>query len=207
MVQKGFGICEAPTVHDLSQSLTRALLNLRRVLNQTHIDGPWIIQDTVFAWVLVQKRPTSITQTSCGFWCREHSTSITTFSSSPRQRECRAHSDNPSSCKSIEKYDEVSGKPASRCDHEVTIVCDPGIRTPNFRVPNDVLERGSRFEWKALGQCSKGDSCSFSHEPLLASGNRGSGQRRKGRSSSPASHAEPQQTDGEEQNPPRGSGK
>ena len=36
----------------------------RRVLNQTKIDGPWIIHDTVFAWVLVQKRSTPITQTS-----------------------------------------------------------------------------------------------------------------------------------------------
>ena len=36
---------------------------------------------------------------------------------------------------------------------------------------------GECFRWKSIAQCSKGDSCSFSHE--LASGNRGGGQRRK----------------------------
>ena len=41
------------------------------------------------------------------------------------------------------------------------------------------------FQWKAHGQCSKGDSCSFS----LASGNKGKGKRRKERSSSPAFHS------------------
>ena len=54
------------------------------------------------------------------------------------------------------------------------------------------------FQWKAHGQCSKGDSCSFSHD-IQASGNSGKGQRRKGRSSSPASHPKAQQTDGEGQ--------
>ena len=43
----------------------------------------------------------------------------------------------------------------------------------------------------------------FSHDPLLAFGNRSTGnsQRWKGRSSSRASHAKAKQTDGEEQNP------
>ena len=54
------------------------------------------------------------------------------------------------------------------------------------------------FQWKAHGQCSEGDSCSFSHD-TLASGNKGEGRRRKGRSSSPASHSKAKQTDGEEQ--------
>ena len=90
------------------------------------------------------------------------------------------------------------------------------MRTRNFRVRNDVVERGSVtksqkgkkasferkvgecFQWKAHGQCSKGDSCSFSHD-TMASGNSGAGQRRKGRSSSPASHSKAKQTDGEGQ--------
>ena len=73
-------------------------------------------------------------------------------------------------------------------------------RNRNFRVHNDVVERGSVtnshngnkacverkvgecLHWKAHGPSSKGDSCSF-HDPP-ASGNKGSGQRRKGRSSS-----------------------
>ena len=64
---------------------------------------------------------------------------------------------------------------------------------------------GDCFQWNAQGQCSKGDSCSFSHDPL-ASGNKGSAQRRKGRSSSPASHSKAKRTDGEEQKSPQGSG-
>ena len=39
---------------------------------------------------------------------------------------------------------------------------------------------GECFQWKAHGQCSKGDSCSFSHD-TIASGNSGEGQRRTGR--------------------------
>ena len=54
---------------------------------------------------------------------------------------------------------------------------------------------GVCFQWNAHGQCSKGDSCSFSHGPL-ASGNRGCSQRQNGRSSSPASHPKAKQTDG-----------
>ena len=56
----------------------------------------------------------------------------------------------------------------------------------------------SLFHWKAHGQCSKVDSCSFSHDPQ-ALGNKGKGQRRKGRFSSPASHSKAKRTDGEEQ--------
>ena len=58
---------------------------------------------------------------------------------------------------------------------------DQMMRTRNFRVRSDVVERGSVtksqkerkpvekkvgecFQWKAHGQCSKGDSCSFSHD-------------------------------------------
>ena len=51
---------------------------------------------------------------------------------------------------------------------------------------------GECYQWKAIGQCSKGDSCSFSHDP--ASGNRRD-QRRAGQSSSPAPKAQAQ-TDG-----------
>ena len=56
------------------------------------------------------------------------------------------------------------------------------MRTRNFRFQSDVVERGSVtksqkgknacverkvgecFHWKAHGQCSKGDSCSFNHD-------------------------------------------
>ena len=83
---------------------------------------------------------------------------------------------------------------------------DQMMRNRNFRVRSDVVERGSVtksqkgnkayvewkvgecFQWKAHGQCSVGDSCSSSHD-LLVPGNSGSGQSRKGRSSSPASHS------------------
>ena len=97
----------------------------------------------------------------------------------------------------------------------VKLYIDQMMRDRNFKAQNDVVETvsvtksqkgnkayverevGECFQWKAHGQCSKGDSCSFSHGPLLASGNRGSCQRRKGRSSSPASHPKAKQTDGE----------
>ena len=62
---------------------------------------------------------------------------------------------------------------------------------------------GECFQWKSHGQCSKGDSCGFSHE--LASGNRGGGQRRKGQSSSPAPNSKAK-TDGEVEKPSKESG-
>ena len=52
---------------------------------------------------------------------------------------------------------------------------------------------------KAHGQCSNGDPCSFSHD-TMASGNSGAGQRRRGGSSSPASHSKAKQKDGEKVN-------
>ena len=64
---------------------------------------------------------------------------------------------------------------------------------------------GECFQWKAHGECCKGDSCSFSHD-IQDSGNRGQGQRRKGRSSSPASHSKAKQTDGDGQKSSQGSG-
>ena len=78
----------------------------------------------------------------------------------------------------------------------VKLHIDQMMSTLNFRVRSDVVERGSVtksqkgktadverkvgecFQWKAHGQCSKGDS--------RAPGNSGKGQRPKGRSSSPA---------------------
>ena len=99
---------------------------------------------------------------------------------------------------------------------------DQMMRTQNFRVRNEVVERGSVtksqkgkkayverkvgecFQWKAHGQCSKGDSCSFSHD-TMASGSGGKGQRAKGRSSSPAPNPKAK-TDGEGQKPSRESG-
>ena len=64
---------------------------------------------------------------------------------------------------------------------------------------------GECFQWKAHGQCSEGDSCSFSHD-IQASGNSSKGQRRRGRSSSLASHSKAKQTDGEGQKSSQGSG-
>ena len=49
-------------------------------------------------------------------------------------------------------------------------------------------ESGRAFSVKVHGQCSKGDSCSFSHD-TQDSGNRGQSQRRKRRSSSLASRS------------------
>ena len=63
---------------------------------------------------------------------------------------------------------------------------------------------GECFQW-AHGQCSKGDSCSFSHD-IQAYGNSGKSQTRKGRSSSLASHSKVKQTDGEGQKSSQGSG-
>ena len=80
---------------------------------------------------------------------------------------------------------------------------DQMMRTRNFRVRSEVVERGSVtksqkgkkahverkvrecVEWKAHGQCSKGDSCSFSHDKQVQ-GDLHGGQRREGRPFSPA---------------------
>ena len=76
---------------------------------------------------------------------------------------------------------------------------DQTMRTRNFRARNEMVERGAVtksqkgrkasvdrkvgecYQWKATGQCSRGDSCSFSHD--RASGNR-CDQRQGGQSSS-----------------------
>ena len=107
----------------------------------------------------------------------------------------------------------------SRLKTAVKLHIDQMIRTRNVRVRNDVVERGSVtksqkgkkayverkvwecFQWKAHGQCSKRDSSSFSHD-TRASGNSGGGQRRKGRSSSPASNSKAK-TNGEGEKPSR----
>ena len=65
---------------------------------------------------------------------------------------------------------------------------------------------GRVFSVESTWTMSKGDSCSFSRDPL-ASGSKGKGQRRKERSSSPASHSKSKQTDGEGRKSPQGSGK
>ena len=91
---------------------------------------------------------------------------------------------------------------------------DQMMRTRKFRVWSDVVERRSvtksqkrkerlrREEsgrvFSVRGQCSKGDSCSFSHDQI-ASGNSGGGQRRKRRSSAPAPNLKGK-ADGEEGN-------
>ena len=87
------------------------------------------------------------------------------------------------------------------------------MRTRNFSVRSDFVKRGAVtkshkgkkahverkgrecFQWKAHGQCSKGDSCSFSHDTQVQ-GYLYGGQRRKGQSSSPAPNSRAK-TDGE----------
>ena len=87
----------------------------------------------------------------------------------------------------------------------VKLHIDQIMRNRNFNAWKDIVEKRSVtksrkgnkvcverkvkecFQWKARGQCSRGYSCSFSHDPL-APGNTSSSQRRKGRSSSPATH-------------------
>ena len=105
-------------------------------------------------------------------------------------------------------YDQVTARTKEPNCHKlktaVKLLYDQMMRTRNFRVRNEVVERGAVtksqkgkkayverkveecFQWKAHGQCSKGDSCKFSHD-TQAPGNSGEGQRRKGRSSSLAS--------------------
>ena len=56
---------------------------------------------------------------------------------------------------------------------------------------------GECFLWKAHGQCSKGDSCSFSHDKLVHGDLYGC-QRRKGRLSSPAPSSKAKTDEGRE---------
>ena len=55
---------------------------------------------------------------------------------------------------------------------------------------------GEYFQWKAHGQCSKGDSCSFSHDKLLQ-GDLNGGQKRKRRPSSPTPNSKAKTDEGE----------
>ena len=90
-----------------------------------------------------------------------------------------------------------NGQPSyPRSKTSVKLHIDRMMRTRNFWVRNDVVERGSVtksqkgkkayierkveecFQWKAHGECSKEDSCSFGND-TKASGNSGAGQRRK----------------------------
>ena len=95
-----------------------------------------------------------------------------------------------------------NGEPSySRLKTAVKRHIDQVMRRINFRTPNQLMGRGTVtkghkgkkanaerrvgecYHWKANGQCSKGDSCCFRHEP--ASGNR-CAERRKEQSSSPS---------------------
>ena len=73
-----------------------------------------------------------------------------------------------------------------------------GVQSPRVEKETKRMLRG---KWESAFS-------GFRHDPLLAFGNKSSGnsQRWKGRSSSPASHAEAKQTDGEEQKPSQWSG-
>ena len=100
----------------------------------------------------------------------------------------------------------------SRLKTSVSFNIDQMMWTRTFGVRNEILERGSVsksqkgkkayverkvgecFQWKAKGQCLKGDSCSFRHDP--ASGNGCEAHRAKGRSSSLAPRSKAK-TDGE----------
>ena len=100
-----------------------------------------------------------------------------------------------------------------RLKTSVKLHIDQMMRTRNFRVWNEVVERGAVtksqkgkkayvgrkvgecFQWKAHGQCSKGDSCS--HDRLVQ-GDLYGGQRRKGRSSSPAPNSKAKTDEGRE---------
>ena len=91
----------------------------------------------------------------------------------------------------------------TRWKTSVKLHIDQTMRTRSFRVRNEVVERGAEtrsqkgkkayverragkcYQWKAIGQCSEGDSCSFRHDP--SPGNRSrEGQRAKEQTSSPA---------------------
>ena len=92
---------------------------------------------------------------------------------------------------------------------------DQMLRSRNFRVRNEVVERGSVtksakgkkahverkvcecFQWKAHGQFSRVDSCSFSHD-LRVPANSGKGLRQKGRSSFPEPNSKANTNEGEE---------
>ena len=97
----------------------------------------------------------------------------------------------------------------------VKLHIDQMMRTRNFRVRSDVVERGAvtksekgkkanverkvgkYFQWKAHGQRSKGNSCSFGHDKQVQEDLYG-GQRRKGRSSSPAPNSKAKTDEGGE---------
>ena len=105
----------------------------------------------------------------------------------------------------------------------VTLHIDQIMRTRNFRVRNDVVERGSVTKSqkgkkahveRKVGECFSGRHMDnvpeethvvsiMTQEPLE---NSAKGQRQKGRSSSLASHSKAKQTDGEGQKSSQGSG-
>ena len=84
---------------------------------------------------------------------------------------------------------------------------DQQMRTRNFRARNEIVGRGAVskrpkgtkalverkvgecFQWKAFGQCLRGDCCSFSHAQTSG---RGCGQRQEEQMSSPAPKAKAQ---------------
>ena len=73
-------------------------------------------------------------------------------------------------------------------------------RKPQRRKAYVERKVGRCFQWKAHGQCSKGDSCRISHD-IQDSGNRVQGQRRTGRSSSPAPNSKAKTGEGGENAP------
>ena len=83
-----------------------------------------------------------------------------------------------------------NGQPSfSRLKTSVRLHVDQTMRIRHFRVRNEVMERGvvtksqkrkkkanverkvgDCYQWKANGQCLKGDSCSFGHDPASGTG-------------------------------------
>ena len=94
--------------------------------------------------------------------------------------------------KVLASYDQETvrniGQPSySRLKTSVGLQIDQTMRTRNFRVRNEIMERGAEgecYRWKVKGQCSKGDSSRFRIDP--ASGNGCEAHRAKGQSLSPA---------------------
>ena len=91
-------------------------------------------------------------------------------------------------CKHKRMFENYEPPNNSRLVTTVRRHIDQTMRPRNFRAWKEMVERGTVtkshkgekasvdrkvgecYQWKTIGQCSKGDSCSFSHDP--ATGNR-----------------------------------
>ena len=117
-------------------------------------------------------------------WTREYSKQRAT---KLFQIEDISHIDQTMETRNFRAWNENSGKRGA-----VT-------KSQQWRKASVERKLGECSQWKAIGQCSKGDSCSFSHDSV--SGNRRD-QKQEGQSSSPTPKAK-RQTDGKK--PSKGS--